>query len=407
VELIVIILLIVGVWYWVKGRAKPTASSRQTAATEVATSEIKVTLTTSMSQGAARSLEQPIDVGELSNAGERAWVLNPKSPLPLTVLGADESTAARLKGLLGHAEYWSQKVPEVALLIAQHNLRFKELDAFVFQHKRRFDADVQQRISNSTEWPSASEKDRDDLRAEFEEAAEESLGIHVGRADLGLLLRGQPAAFADDDELLKLFAGDAGLYSFYLSQLGRANPVVNVKAEDYGRKLWEQLVEKGMARRGKDIPAQLLLEGLKLKELNDILADVVGKPLGRKVKAVEVALALPDLYDRLSQRIAFREMFQALPPAGLDVAGLVESFAYANAVAVVVQQTYFTAAQTLEAIQERKRESGIYDAWEISNWEDPLPACAAAVCKKYDRLPAKRPPFHIGCNCRLQCSFKD
>jgi hypothetical protein len=224
---------------------------------------------------------------------------------------------------------------------------------------------------------------------------------------LGLLLRGQPTSFTDDDELLKLFKGDAALYSFYLSQLGRVNPIVNVKAEDYSRKSWEQLVEKGMARRGKDIPVQLLLEGLKLKELNDILADVIGKPLGRKAKAVEVALALPDLHDRLSQRIAFREMFQAVPPEGLNVAGLVESFAYANAVAIVIQQTYFTAVQTLDAVQERKRESGIYDAWEISNWEAPLPRCAAAFCKKYDRLPAKRPPFHVGCNCRLACAFKD
>ncbi|MDM4765979.1 hypothetical protein [Pelomonas sp. SE-A7] len=348
-----------------------------------------------------------MDMGELSSTGEGAWLLNPKSPLPLTVVGADRVTAARLKDLLGRAEYWTQKVPEVALLIAQHNLQFKELDAFVAQHKRRFDADVEQRIASSSEWAAASAKDRADLRSEFEDAAEEALGIFVGRADLGLLLHGQPAAFADDDELLKLFNGDATLYSFYLSQLGRANPVVTVKAEDYGRKSWEQLVEKGMAQRGKDIPLQLLLEGLKLKELNDILADVVGKPLGRKAKAVEVAVALPDLHDRLSQRIAFREMFQALPPADLDVAGLVGSFAYASSVATVVQQTYFTAVQTLEAIEERKRDSGIYDAWEISNWEDPLPACAAAVCKKYDRLPAKRPPFHVGCNCRLACSFKD
>ena len=406
-EWIVIILLVVGVWYWVKGKAKPAPVPRQAAVPDVVAPEIRVTFTATTSRSSARTTDEPMDVGDITSAGEGAWVLNPKSPLPLTVLGTDRGTAGRLKELLGTAEYWSQKVPEVALLIAQHNLRFKELDAFVAQHKRRFDADVQQRIASSTEWASASEKDKEDLLAEFEEAAEEALGIHVGRADLGLLLRGQPADFADDDELLTLFNGDAALYSFYLSQLGRANPVVNVKAEDYGRKSWEQLVEKGMAQRGKDIPAQLLLDGLKLKELNEILADVVGKPLGRKAKAVEVAMALPDLQERLSKRIAFREMFQAVPPAGLDVAGLVQSFAYANAVAVVVQQTYFSAVQTLEAMEERKRDSGIYNAWEIRNWEDPLPACAAAVCKKYDRLPAKRPPFHVGCTCRLQCAFKD
>lgn len=404
-EWIVVIFLVVCVWYWGKGRTKSASPVKQAAAPDVLAPEIRVTVTTS--RGSARSTEEPIDVGELTSVGERAWVLNPKSSLPLTVVGTDQATASRLKDLLEQAEYWSQKVPEVALLIAQHNLRFKELDAFVAQHKRRFDADVRQRITSSTEWALASQKDREDLQAEFEEAAEQALGVHVGRADLGLLLQGQPAEFADDDELLKHFNGDASLYSFYLSQLGRANPVVNVKAEDYGRKLWEQLVDKGLARRGKEIPGQILLEGLKLKELNDILADVVGKPLGRKAKAVEAALALPDLQDRLAQRIAFREMFQAQPPAGLDVAGLVKSFAYANAVAVVVQQTYFSAVQTLQAIQERKRDSGIYDAWEIRNWEDPLPACAAAVCKKYDRLPAKRPPFHVGCNCQLQCAFKD
>lgn len=130
---------------------------------------------------------------------------------------------------------------------------------------------------------------------------------------------------------------------------------------------------------------------MKLKELNELLADVVGKALGRKAKAIEVALGLPDLQHRLSQRIAFREMFQALPPADLEVSNLVASFAYANAVATVVQQTYFTAVQTLDAIDERKRESGLNDAWEISNWEDPLPSCAAAVarsttgCRQSDR----------------------
>lgn len=47
----------------------------------------------------------------------------------------------------------------------------------------------------------------------------------------------------------------------------------------------------------------------------------------------------------------------------------------------------------------------MYDAWGIMNWENPLPACATKVCKKYDRLPSKRPPFHLGC--QLEFSFKD
>lgn len=403
-ELLILIGLVAAVWYWVKSRkAKAAVPQRPIASDEVDTPALRVTITSST----YRSTDSPVDVGDLTSAGDQAWILNPKSSFPLTVLGADRGTAARLREYLGRAEIWLQRAPEVALIVAQHNLRFKELDAFVAQHKRKFDAEVQQRIASSTEWPEASPKDRLDLRAEFEAAAEAALGLHTGGADLGLLLRGQPAAFADDDELLKLFNGDAALYSFYLSRLGRANPVATVKVDDAGRRSWEQLVDKGMARRGKDIPSELLLDGMKLKELNELLSIVVEKPLGRKAKAVEVAAALPDLHERLSTRIAFREMFQILPPAGLEVAGLVESFAYANAVATMVQQTFVTGAQTLHAIEQRKRDVGIYDAWEVSNWEDPLPACAAGVCKKYERLPAKRPPFHMGCTCRLECSFKD
>lgn len=74
---------------------------------------------------------------------------------------------------------------------------------------------------------------------------------------------------------------------------------------------------------------------------------------------------------------------------------------------MVAQQTYYTAVKTLETIAERKREPDLYDAWEIQNFKDPLPACAKPYCKKYDRLPAKRPPFHLGCNCQLEVSYKD
>lgn len=167
---------------------------QRTAAPAPAVPEVRVTFTTSTSRSVG-SAETPRDVGELTAAGEGAWVLNPKSPLPLTVVGADRSTAARRKELLGSTEYWQLKVPEVALLVAQHNVRFEKLDAFVAQHKRRFDTGLQRRIAGSSEWATASEKDREDLRSEFEQVAGQSLGVFVGRVGLGLLLQGQPPAF--------------------------------------------------------------------------------------------------------------------------------------------------------------------------------------------------------------------
>ena len=115
----------------------------------------------------------------------------------------------------------------------------------------------------------------------------------------------------------------------------------------------------------------------------------------------------PDLVLRLSEHISYREMFQVIPPPGIDAEQLGRSFAYATALATIVHQTYYTGIRTLDAIAQRKRETGFYNAWEIKNWDNPIPPCAAPMCKKYDRLPAKRPPFHVGCVCHLESSFKE
>lgn len=407
-ELLIIVIIVAAVWWWLKTKKSKTgASSAAPPAPQVP--EIKLTITASPGSSRTTSDDSsaPVDVGALTSAGAHAWVLNPASPLPLTLLGADRALAEKVRAVLGRRQYWSEKVPELALLIAQHNLRFKEVDEFVAQYRPKFEALVSQAIASSAEWASASEMDREDLRAEFEEAALDKLGVHVGGGDLPTLLEGQPGGFEDDDELLRRFGGDSALYSFYLTQLGRPDAVSTVKAQDWGRKSWEKLAEMGLALRGKDIPMHKLLDGLRLKDLNELLAGAVPKPLGRKAKAIEAALALPDLQERLSQRLALREMFQPVVPANLNVDALRNAFGYASTVAMVVQQTYYTAVKTLEAIAERKRDPDLYDAWEVQNFEDPLPACAKPYCKKYDRLPAKRPPFHLGCSCQLEGSYKD
>ena len=91
----------------------------------------------------------------------------------------------------------------------------------------------------------------------------------------------------------------------------------------------------------------------------------------------------------------------------VDVEALHASFGWANEIASLVQRTYVTGLKTLEAIAERKSGLDVYGAWEILNWEDPLPACAKAYCKQYARLPSKRPPFHVGCDCQLENIVKD
>jgi hypothetical protein len=352
--------------------------------------------------GASAPAEPP--TGGLEAAGPDAWVLNPKSPLPLTVVGASRDTAERLRMLLHTPGAWTTKQPQVAYLIAVHNLRFKEIEAFLAQQRTRYLAEVGRQKEASPEWVSASELDREDLLAGFEERAVESLGLNHGSFDLALLLTGEAKHLAADDALLERFAGDASLYAFYLGQLGRGGSVATVPSDDFARQAWESLVAKGLARRGRDIPAKDLLEGLRLKDLNALIAG--SKPVGRKAKAIEAALALPDLPARLEQAVSYRELFQALPPADLEVADLADAFAYADALARVALITCYTAVRTLESMESRQRGDG--NAYEITNFDsDPPPPCARPYLRVYQRLPAKRPPFHVGCNCTLECTYTE
>jgi hypothetical protein len=403
VEILVLIALGAGAWWWFKKKSQSSSAPAVKPAESVG---VKVTVTTS-TRSTDSDATPSLDVGPLTEAGTDAWVLNPLSPLPLTLQGADRALAGQVKELLGRREQWAEKVPGLALLIAKHNLRFKEVDDLALQLKPKYDAHVQRRIKASPDWADASEKDRADLLTEFREDALEALGMDVGQADLATLLQGPPGAFQADDELLHRFDKNLDLYPFYLTQLGRANAVVTVKADDWGRKSWERLADMGMALRGKDIPVGNLLDGLRLKDLNELLEGAVAKPLGRKAKAIEALLALPDRDARLAQKVAFREMFQAIAPADIELADLQASFGHASEVAAAAQQTYFTVVKTLDAIEERKRERGVYEAWEIRNWADPLPACAKPFCKKYAQLPARRPPFHVGCSCQLENVYKD
>ncbi len=406
-DFIVILLLLAAVaWFFLRSRRKETGAGKTRGAATAAGPSARGKVSSDEETADRREIE--VDVGALTAAGADAWILNPNSPLPITVIGANRDLAEQMRSMLNAAAPWSNKVPELAFLVARNNVHFKEVDEFVAQNKERFTAEVQRRVSESTEWAGASDKDKLDLLREFREDALDALRTHTGRADLYLLLTGEPRNLADDDALLARFDNDYGLYAFYLSRLGRANGVVTVPADDYFRKSWEALAEKGLARRGKDIPRAMLLEGLRLKDLNAILTGTTAKPLGRKAKAVEACLALPDLDARLHQHISFRESFEAVPPPGMDVGALGTAFAYANALAEVVQTTYYTGTCTLQALLEKRLAGpGAYDAWEITNWNDPVPACARQFVKRYGRLPARRPPYHVGCDCRLECSYKD
>jgi len=408
-ELLGLLLVVAIVWWVLSVLLSGFRKGLQSTDPQPSSPEIEVTLTTHTSSGRSASLSGGRDHGKLNTGDLRevagGFVLNPRSPLPLSMLGISRKDAESLKQDLDWLWVDYRVRQEVAFLVAQKNLRCAEIDAFVARQKKTVDEEVGKMLAASTEWAAASEKDRRDLFVGFQESAINTLQEKPPLSrGFRLLLDGPPRNAADDDELLALFDADVETYKTYMYALSTAQSVRAVPAEDTYRKRFESFADKGLARRGTEIPIADILGSLKLKELNELLKGTLEKPVGRKAKAIDLALKLPNLKDRLGSMISFRELFQVLPPADLDIDEVKRSFAWATEVADLFCETYAAGNQTLHTVAENREFE--YKGWRIRA-DDCCTFCVALDGKRYKSRPSKLPPYHVGCTCDLEGMFAD
>jgi hypothetical protein len=389
-----ILILIVGVIVYYFKRNFPRTNSAQDVELP-----IKVTISTSVASPLNR---EKIDSGDVVSV-ENGHVLNPKSPLPLTINGLSITDARKLKGYLDEEINWGRKLDEITYLLAQTNATCKEVEEYIAKFKPQYKQAIERLKDASPEWKVASEKDKEDILMEFQQKALDSLTVRPSDPDVfEALFDDLPSDVTADDKLLENFAGDTGLYSFYVSHLWTAGQVKTVPPDDYYRKKYEALVGKGLAIRGQDIGMEQVLNGLRLKDINEVVKGLVEKPFGRKVKAIEFAMSVPDIKERLGRVIAFRELFQLRELDGIDFNEIQKCYRHARAVATLIKDTYVAGAYTLRTSDEAKDIK--YDSWKISAG-NCCDGCKTYHEKKYKRRPSKLPPFHLGCNCQLEGEF--
>ncbi len=360
---------------------------------------IKLSIETSH-KGRGYDTDYLIDTGKINKVAEGTFCINPKSPLPITLKGLSISSATHIKELLDGETQWQRNLNEITFEIAQHNIECLELEVFVSQLRLEVKEDIEKRKQNSNEWAESSEKDKADLIREFQTKAIDNLASKPSNEKaLDTLLFGNPGDVTVDDKLLNLFSGNKDIYRFYVSGLGRSSKANQVRADDYYRKNWESLVELGLARRGKDIPIEALLDGLRMKDINEYFSDRLEKKLTRKAIAVEYAASQPDAYDVLSKHMSFREMFQISEPKEVNVSEIKACYEYAAAQAELIRDTYVTGYRTLDTLDDARDAE--YDGWEIEA-EDCCQQCSKMNGKKTKRKPSRLPPFHVGCTCSLE-----
>lgn len=318
-------------------------------------------------------------------------------PLPLNLTGILLDEARKLvKGVNEH-EWATQEW--LTLLIAKNNIRCQEVDAWAATSRKKVEASVQAAIKASPEWESASELDREDMLQEFRDTAIEALDVRPADVDAAdVLLFQEPTDHTVDDELLERFNGDAKAYSKLLYLLANPGRVWTSPAGSYDRKDFEDLVAKGYVRRGADIPLDDILPGLTLPQMQQIAGEAAPKKLTRKAPAIELLKGLPDIQERLSKVVSFRELFQLVPQGDLNQEAIVQSYAYAGALARLIWRTLASGKSVAEQVA-RSKEYDV-DEWELSA-NDCCPSCMKLEGKTWKRLPKNLPPFHIGCEAEI------
>lgn len=380
-----IVIAAVAIWLLKKnktGEASPAAASPN----------VKITV----SSRSGSSDETKVGFQATSDGG---FQIGPNLPFPLTLYGLDRDDAAKLVSAMEQGQDY--EISEWCNhLVAQKNVRCKELDEWLADAKPRIKKLVDQRIQASSEWAPATDLDKEDLLADFQYDAVNELPVRPGFGDsASTLLFEEPQDLTVDDALLERFKDNPKTYTSLLYAISAGAKVQVSPAGDYRRKTYDELVEKGFMRRGQEIPLEDVLAGMTMKQMQEIAGADAPKKFTRKAPAIEFMMNLPDLRQRLEKTISFRELFQLKPIEGIDLDELAKAHAYSAEVSRVILRTLRAALNTQRLVESSK--DWTVDGWEL-NSEECCPDCRKLHGKKWKRLPQKLPPFHIGCEASIE-----
>jgi len=340
--------------------------------------------------------------GSIIKKGEDLFVINPNAPYPLTLMVKEGDVAFKIKDYLDSESIGEYCTNKAIYLFARHNVRCLELDNEISRIIGAINSVIEKHKENSVEWKESSEKDKLDMETEFRLNALNALEQKpVNEYSLEYLIKAQVRNIEEDDDILSFFENREDLYDFFVRRLEKNNRVQQIPANDYQRKNWETLVELGFALRGQDLGIEEIIEMIRMKDINEMFSDRIDKPFARKAKAYEFALSQPDIKDKLSHILSFRELFKIKIGAKYDVEEIKKCWETVRAQYDLIRDTYVMGYRNAETLK-----NGNYgDGWIITA-DDCCESCRKNHEKKYKTRPRLIPPYHIGCNCRVEVNFE-
>lgn len=331
------------------------------------------------------------------------FILNPNAPFELTLQNATLDIANKIRDILDYDNFHNKTKEEtIAALFAEHNLKVKEIEAYKKKYGIIYKAKIEELKNSSEEWNISSEKDKEDILEEFKQLAIKEI-YEKASCDLITLFENEPKDLTIDDELIKEYGYEnIEVYLRFAFDLEKVRIIPN---DNYFRKKFEKLVEIGLANRGSNIPKELILTTLTLKELNEIAINA-DKQFKRKNQAVEYVLKLPNLDEVLGKYISFRELFKLIPLPSkysqINLKELSKTWTYTNEVVNMLVNTYQQSYLSYSTLKRDKKYVKEYKVYCYDEIEDMCPCAKDLISKVYPKSNPPIIPFHIGCNCSLQ-----
>ncbi|MEE9542932.1 MAG: hypothetical protein V3V95_04035, partial [Thermodesulfobacteriota bacterium] len=289
--------------------------------------------------------------GKVTQVAEKAWVLNPKSPFPLTVYGIDEDLVSELKSLLDnrYKTTATEALRKLKPFIDEHTVGCKEIDDYVnvfrpiYMSKFNEYKDASATFDGATATAAAK---RTASTAADKAIKELEIQLHC---DLEILFRGHPKGKKTKEELLKKYGAD--VMKLYVSMRKGIN---TVEHNPEIRKIFEKLEEFGLVAYGPNVNPKLLLKTISLKNMRKIVFDLNYPAFEDKETGYKAISILPDLTERLRGVVNYKTIYEKLPiPPDKDELPVsdLEHSDYLSEFAALLLATYFRGGIS---IQERK-----------------------------------------------------
>lgn len=347
---------------------------------------------TARSERGLSQLKGNVSVHETSDG----IVLNKNGRAPVTISGVTKQDVQPIAEGVRSYEHPLKLKERLGLIIAQKNAESPEVEHFLNEVHERYDRVLKDELSREPgyeDWPKA---DKEDFEAEAREAAAEQVPLCSPFEDISVLMNERPEDVTSDDAITRKFEDDIEALRLYLRLCGRKKPLEAADREE--RQILERLVDSDLAIRGKDLPVEVLLEQLRMKDIQRILGDKAPKKFTRKANAIEFAAKTENIEDLVAEEIPLRSTYQASKPPG-DIHAAAQAFRFATEYAGLIVTTLITESQA-----QRNYEGG--KQFEVDG-EDCM------YCKRFsDKEFTKRakqsfPPHHVGCACYLSITEFD